>query len=38
MGITEETRLLIDLHKAWHKPGEGKKWRAKLPPKETLEE
>ncbi|UCE50418.1 MAG: tetratricopeptide repeat protein, partial [Phycisphaerales bacterium] len=29
---------LIELYEAWNKPEKAKEWRAKLPPKETLEE
>jgi len=34
----ESWNSLIDLYEAWDKPEEAEKWRAKLPPKEAIEE
>jgi len=34
----ESSRNLIDLYEAWDRPEEAKKWRAKLPQTEAVEE
>ena len=34
----ESLKQLVTLYEAWLKPEEAAKWRAKLPPKETIEE